>query len=322
VMAFDHARGNVVIFGGKEDLAGALRNDTWIWNGTAWVEQFPQGLLPSPRVYTAMAFDAVSQRVILFGGLDAETWAWDGVSWTQLLPSTSPPGRWGHQLVSDSLRGRLVLHGGYSLGQQDLADVWEWDGSDWIQRANVEPPQARKFHALAFDAARGRTVMFGGFAGWASPTLLGDTWEYGTVAPARSSSFGPGCLGSNGRVPLLSCPAPHLPWLGGTCRLAVADLAAGAIAVMYLGASNVVWQGNIPLPLPLAPLMPGCFLRVSLDLAIGSVASPSGYVAIGIPLDTQFLGQTFFTQAVVVDLPANLAGVVLSNALEARFGMK
>jgi hypothetical protein len=38
-MAYDAARGQVVLFGGY-DGSGYL-NDTWVWDGTNWVQKFP-----------------------------------------------------------------------------------------------------------------------------------------------------------------------------------------------------------------------------------------------------------------------------------------
>ncbi len=324
-MAFDAARGKVVLFGGLQDLGVAFANDTWTWDGSAWTLESPAGPVPSPRYYADLAFDHVSRRLILFGGWAFpgvalnDTWAWDGATWTQLSPLTVPPARVASYMTADSIRGRLVLTGGLFPNGPDSGEVWEWDGADWTQRANIQPPAARKYHSVAFDSARGRVVMFGGIS---QTTLLNDTWEYGTLTPASAASFGAGCAGSNARIPALTCPPPYLPWLGSTCRLAVADLAPNSIAVMYLGASNTLWQGTIPLPLSLAPLMPGCSVRVSLDLAVGSVVSPSGYVPLPIPLAPQLLGQGFFAEAVVVDPPANSVGVVLSNAIEAVFGTK
>lgn len=65
-LAFDPARGTIVLFGGG---SGILRSfaDTWEWDGRDWVERFP---VPAPlaRSNHAMAFDAARGRVLLFGG--------------------------------------------------------------------------------------------------------------------------------------------------------------------------------------------------------------------------------------------------------------
>jgi pyruvate/2-oxoacid:ferredoxin oxidoreductase beta subunit len=54
-MAYDAARGQVVLFGGLGS-SGRL-NDTWVWDGTNWVQKFP-GNAPPARYGHAMAYDA------------------------------------------------------------------------------------------------------------------------------------------------------------------------------------------------------------------------------------------------------------------------
>ena len=43
---------------------------------------------PSPRAVSAMAYDPVSKKVVMFGGFNDttylnDTWTWDGTTWTQ-----------------------------------------------------------------------------------------------------------------------------------------------------------------------------------------------------------------------------------------------
>ena len=87
------------------DTGGALFDDTWLWNGTTWVEQHPLHN-PSYRQAFGMAYDESRQQAILFGGQSAggmatDTWAWDGQDWQQLQPAQSPPAEvaYGAQLV-------------------------------------------------------------------------------------------------------------------------------------------------------------------------------------------------------------------------------
>lgn len=99
-MAYDEARGRMVLFGGassNEELAG----DTWEYDGTTWTRVATDG--PPGRAHFGMAYDATSQRwhlmaydeslgrTILYGGsvFDGkvstsyyDTWAWDGEGWT------------------------------------------------------------------------------------------------------------------------------------------------------------------------------------------------------------------------------------------------
>ena len=107
-------------------------------------------ILPAPRIGAAPAYDAVSQRVIMFSGVRGDdscplaaywtyqdTWAWDGHSWAQLQEPVSPPGRSFGAFAFDPSRQTAVLFGGGSsdAGAQSAdpprADTWLWDGSGW-----------------------------------------------------------------------------------------------------------------------------------------------------------------------------------------------
>jgi hypothetical protein len=68
-MAYDAARGQVVLFGGSG--GGSLSNETWVWDGTDWVKKLPS-MAPSARAYSAMAYDLVRERMVLFGGTDSD----------------------------------------------------------------------------------------------------------------------------------------------------------------------------------------------------------------------------------------------------------
>ena len=63
-MAYDSARGVVVMFGGNS--AGFL-DDTWEYDGTTWTEVLPAAK-PPPREVMGMTYDPTSARVVMFGG--------------------------------------------------------------------------------------------------------------------------------------------------------------------------------------------------------------------------------------------------------------
>jgi len=175
-MAYDAARGRIVLFGGG--LRGQLLGDTWEWDGTVWSQRASSG--PVARNEHRMAYDSARGRIVLFGGdgiggLHGDTWEWDGTAWTQPA-SSGPTARYGHAMAYDAARGRVVLFGGD--GGSYLGDTWEWDGTAWTQRGS-SGPAPRFGHAMAYDAARGRVVLFGG-ATDGGLSLFGDTWEYGS----------------------------------------------------------------------------------------------------------------------------------------------
>jgi hypothetical protein len=65
-MAFDEARGCVVMVGGGNHN-GVLPPDTWTWNGSQWTQAQP-ATLPGARSHACMAYDNARQRCVLFGG--------------------------------------------------------------------------------------------------------------------------------------------------------------------------------------------------------------------------------------------------------------
>jgi len=82
VMAYDAATGTVVLFGGLNKAGGRAFNDTFTWDGTTWTKQ-ATATGPSARWGGAMAYDAATGTVVLFGGVnpgagfvDDDTWTW------------------------------------------------------------------------------------------------------------------------------------------------------------------------------------------------------------------------------------------------------
>ena len=136
-MAFDRARGEVVLFGGvtgpNPDQSQTFLADTWTWNGARWRKVAEAG--PRGRYAHAMVFDERRKVVLLFSGAGAhrgaplaDMWQWDGKTWTEIpLGGASPGHRYQPVMVYDAARGRTVLVGG--LGGH--GDTWEWDGTRW-----------------------------------------------------------------------------------------------------------------------------------------------------------------------------------------------
>ena len=81
-MAYDPATGTVVLFGGfnGSTFPSIILGDTWTWDGATWTKQV-LAVHPSARADTAMAYDAATGTVVLFGGQSAhtspgDTWIW------------------------------------------------------------------------------------------------------------------------------------------------------------------------------------------------------------------------------------------------------
>lgn len=196
-MAYDSARGVVVLFGGSGNCGGAC-DDTWEWDGTTWTQRTPS-TSPPFRWGHSMAYDSMRGVTILFGGRNftdlGDTWEWDGIIWVQRFPSSGPSDLDTASLVYDDARGVSILFGGYRDGQGYVADTWEWNGTLWTNTTSVTSPTPRDSMDMAYDSAREVCVMFGGYDG---SIRLADTWEY-TL------------LDSSGYLPILLVPFGPLP---------------------------------------------------------------------------------------------------------------
>jgi hypothetical protein len=165
--AYDGALRELVLFGGDDLLAanasGGFRG-TWTRTGTTWTKQHPSNS-PSGRSGAAMAYDAATRQLLLFGGsspgggVDAQTWVWTGSNWRRLYPAVSPRARADANLVYDAASRELLLFGGYqgrTYGYQDrvyFGDTWTWTGRTWHRVHPASSPAARTGASMVYDAA-------------------------------------------------------------------------------------------------------------------------------------------------------------------------
>jgi hypothetical protein len=106
--SFDSATPGVVMFGGVGS-GSTLLNDTWIWDGSTW-KSATMGTPPTPRQHSAMVYDRVAKRVVLYGGRDAR-----GVSpdlFTGVVTSTSI---WPQAISISPSQGTGAASGFYGL---------------------------------------------------------------------------------------------------------------------------------------------------------------------------------------------------------------
>jgi hypothetical protein len=182
-MAYDSARGHVLLFGGRTGNVNYF-GDTWVYDGARWRQLTAAG--PSPRFRAVATFDPVRARVVLFGGqtptsAPPETWEHDGAQWTQRPTAAAPPG--GEGLAYDQARGVTVLVGGSNPMQ-----TWTWNGTAWTQRATTAVIAQRTNLGLVYDPLRQRTVLYGGYI--YSNTTGNEIWEWdGTTWTVRASTL-------------------------------------------------------------------------------------------------------------------------------------
>ena len=259
-MAYDSESDRVLLFGGETaPLSNVLNDETWVYdlNTDTWENRNPSPR-PSARVQHAMAYDADSDRIILFGGWtgtgqSTETWAYDFDSntWTRRNPSESPLPRGGHFMAYDAASDRIVLFGGGD-GTTDLGDTWayDYDGDRWIRMNPGTSPSPRHGAAMAYDADADRAVLYGGIDGGDETWVYdvnGDAWTLADEGSGPSSRFGARVSydTESGRIVLFGgssggdetwshrfvSPPPSFPW---PIVAAVGVAVAAAVAAILL----------------------------------------------------------------------------------------
>jgi hypothetical protein len=209
-------------------------------------------------------------------------------------------------MVYDPTRGVCVLFGGADAATYaPLADTWEFDGTGWAQIASSAT--AGGWPGMAFDTVRRQVVRHGGRTGLFPPN--GETWVFG----AQATSFGAGCVGSNGTPALAAVGVPRLaaPW---TLTLSGAAVAS-PFAIVVFGATAFG-------PIPLDPIgMTGCSGWIGPDVlfsipAGGGVASWTGTL----PGQAALVGVHLYAQGLSFDPGINPAWLTASNAIDGLLG--
>ena len=183
--------GNVIIFGGATvENNFFYQNDTWLWNGSNWIDLTPRTIpsaRPPGRGFATMAFDQNTNSVVLFGGQNfsgnlGDTWLLNSNDqWVKANPSTSPPARFGAAMSYDERSHLVFLFGGQGGPKNTfLNDTWAWNGTTWFQVFPANAPSPRIGAAMVdiLNVTDLSELLFGGFgpAGY-----LGDTYFYSTA---------------------------------------------------------------------------------------------------------------------------------------------
>jgi N-acetylneuraminic acid mutarotase len=192
VMAYDIQSDRIVLFLELLDPSGrgteyTPAGETWTYdfNTNTWMDMEPTDA-PFGMLGAQMAYDAESDRVILFGGLDADvfetgvftfyndTWAYDfdTNTWTKMEPAISPRAQNFHTMAYDHGSDRVILFGNFE-------DTWAYDYNTdtWEELEPGETPSARYYCDMVYDPGSDRMILFGG-ARAAGEAALGDTWAY------------------------------------------------------------------------------------------------------------------------------------------------
>ncbi len=326
----DHAMApsgsGMIMFGGM-GASGALA-DTWTYDhrGRTWVQLTPSQSPPA-RYGHRMAYDAVRDRVVLFGGHAAngtllnDTWEWDGTNWTQASPSITPPARADHAMCSIVVGSQtlVLIHGGDGASGQ-LADAWQFDGIDWFPVISSSDPGPRVGHQLAEMALGLRATSFGGST--TGPSTADSTWSlegFPALTPPTSPlvcSVATGC-GSTPTLPSITTDDVPLqdPMVSTPMLFELRDLPAAPTPMGGLGAFVF---GLIGGPVPCNPSFPP--LQASPDYVLPfAYSGDAAQINYSIPSTPNLVGANLYHQVLAL-LPTTSLAWVSSNVVRVRIG--
>src|SRR2546423_981057 len=152
---------------------------------------------PPARHNAAIAFDPITESVVMYGGTGApgmfgDTWSWRAGNWQRLAPAgPTPAPRISAALSEDPGHRHLVLFGGTSATGDVLSDTWLWTGDTWDRQTPRDSPKGRAAPSIAPDLANQSLLLFGGEAGERVAQFLDDTWLWKRDNWTRVGSVGP-----------------------------------------------------------------------------------------------------------------------------------
>ena len=204
---YDDNSNRLMVFGGESSQSDSITNDVWILtdaNGVGspeWVHLSPTGTPPTPRTVASLAYDAASNRLIVFGGSNNfgvtdnnDVWVLTNANglggvpqWIQLNPSgTLPAPRAGAFLRYDPSTNSVMMHGDALGADQILRDdgIWVLSNANglggtpqWTQSVPTgEPPAIRGLSAASYQIASDRMVVMMGRVGPQSLIFANDVW--------------------------------------------------------------------------------------------------------------------------------------------------
>jgi hypothetical protein len=137
--------------------------------------------------------------------------------------------------------------------------------------------------------------------------------------PAGAVPLGKGCTSSQGLDPRTSVTGGGPAVGNANLRLELKRAISSSGAILWLGVSNKLLLGTIPLPIKLDFLgMKGCEQLVSIDLLFPTFTNASGGAMLPLPIpnDAALRGAKLYLQWWAQDIPANPANLIASNGME------
>src|ERR1700731_3139545 len=177
------------VIGGSQPANAATGTAAATTTSQSWTHMNPS-THPSSRQGAAMAYDAGTGQLILFGGatnrgLKNDTWSWNGTAWTRLSPPRSPSARINASMAYDAATSQFVLFGGSGGTKGSLDNTWLWNGRTWTKTSSGPSSGC---NGLAYDAVTQQLLLFTGDA--TTWTWTGAQWS--ELFPASSPPGGCG----------------------------------------------------------------------------------------------------------------------------------
>lgn len=252
-MAYDSLADRIVLFGGWNETAYRLFNDTWTYDvATATWTNMSAANAPSPRSYLTMDYDTRVDRTILFGGDTYalgvnDTWSYDfeGNRWTNVTPVVSPPIAVNRNLVYDSLANRTILFEGDTNGSPETG-TWSFE------HPAVPPSPVGPF--LFASPGNGKVSL-----AWLAPAVDGG-------APVTNYTIHRG---------LRAASETRVATVGDVLTYVDSGLANGVTYWYSVAAVNAVGEGLRSADRPAMPIQPGDTVApsVSFDLGTANVSA-------------------------------------------------
>jgi hypothetical protein len=194
-VSYDPRTGQILQFGGLDDVVPEMTDVTWQWGGYGWKDAqiVPS---PAPRGYAGIAYDVVRDETVLVGGEDlagtgfSDVWGFSGGVWT---PRGAAPGKSTRAAIAyDEVAQRVTMFGG-ALDSVTMcsAETWSWDGSVWADVSPALSPPSRCRAAVTYDRFHEKVLLWGG-AQQEPRSDRDDTWEWdGAAWVERPGTVGP-----------------------------------------------------------------------------------------------------------------------------------
>jgi N-acetylneuraminic acid mutarotase len=176
-IAYDAESDRIILFGGYDIDTNTTFNDTWAYdfNANTWTEMKP-GVSPKPRNYAGLAYEAESDRTIMWGG-GTTVWAYDynTNTWQEMDSSGGPDLRVYTTLTYNAKADRIIMYGGGEVGNKDTW-AYDYNTNTWTELKPATTPDNLSRFALAYSSAADRVILFGGWNRNGQPQSW--TWAY------------------------------------------------------------------------------------------------------------------------------------------------